>query len=463
MATAKKQLDPMEAGLLALRSHNWTSFNINPKDTEVKIDLTNSGTMDCIWINASSYVITSVRNNKDSYYEDLEYFNRACTCALSLRGVSMTIPNFASASSIDNINSHSLEHLGVKRVLTLLCNSFPLTQLKLSKILTDPNVENWTIVSLFLQVIHAVVFANKQINFVHNMLFASNISLVDYAPVFSVNYGEASLLCFKYIAVICNYGHAQYSYLSDNGGIVHVPPDLKTGINLKGHISSDLYKFTANCLYIITETLLTIPRISKEFTVMADRQLIFQDFLKFYLGNDSHPSKMQNWPSNIAPYKSGKEFLIYINKCIVDKQYYLLRPVSENYGNIHLEDRTRISHVNTWYGLDLRCLVGSRLSPKVTDLVGRCLLGEEDNENELEFMHMCSHASHEAGELLKKGDITEVNIRQACLEYPFFLTITRQTYSKISSTEVFKNYANEVLNNILSTKLYQNTTIKDLF
>jgi len=440
MLVSKTELDKTELMQMSLKKYQFPNIETVLDDRILDANLKMVGIEDCVWpcqVTAGSCSISSVtvkfHGENAVYTSNKDYFIRAYTCArYGLYGIVKRIPNFATVFSSAKILTAKMQSL--TSINYVVCYSFPLTDISFANLLADPAVPLRTLISVYLQVIFAIVFAHKHVLFAHNMLFAANVKLSSYAPVFSINYSERSLLCFNYIAVICNYGHAQFSHISETHSIVHCPPNIHTGINLKPHESSDIYTFTVNCYSLIVNLVKRTAQTNPSYDEIYLRQRIFSEFLQFFFTNGL--KEMNTWPKNIAPYSSGNVFLAHIEGVLRRHGFFLTSPVSETYGNIHLEPYCDVTNFynETWFALDRRSLVVLGLPKPVETFVGRCLLGQVNRPETWEPIHLCSMVASE----VRENDLAAV--KTAMSEYPYLMTIHPDKYANLLAMPDFLQF-----------------------
>jgi hypothetical protein len=456
-ATAKKGLSAGEitaiGALKFLAEPKYADPPVNPVSVEMSLDYDRRGHMDNVWGTDSgkpgSYIITTARveeprgtrtlnssnSRKGVWINDAPSFRRAWTCAAALWNIG--IPNFAIVdpeSSIEEVKSEGRE------IVRAALDTYPLSRTRMSDILASQDTPIWEVMSLYMQVILAISHANMTARFAHNALVAANVVLAPYAPIFVVNYRcehnvAYSLLCFKHVSVITNYHHGQVSYVADDGKIVQLDPERTScAINYDPDPSSDIYRFTADCLALTKLALLSISKAETAYNDVYARQTLFKDFLAFYID-----PKMKEYPENIGPHKNAGEYAAHVAKTLKAHGIHIMRSVASGYGNYHLTeppiDRADIAHpmaVSTWHGLDLRCLVARGPYPRTME---SCIAASQTgyhlsshDEIPVHRIFPCSYAAHLASErlILNPTAATHSDIAAAAEELPFFLCAKSQ-------------------------------------
>jgi hypothetical protein len=447
MYISKTSLDIMEVALFKLQKQSSIMPNIEVDKTGERLELDNSrqSVDDCIWTVNNG--ITSIYKNG----EQIEAFSRNFICARALWGIVSYLPNMMGLGPDARAVEYNASSYGFEKALVAYTTNFPISKTSMAIILEDVNVPFYSICSMYSQVISAVVFANKHASFSHNLLTPLNVWASPAASIFTINYENHGLVCFNNIMVITNYKHAQFSYVNQNGGIIHFPPMSETSaVNLVPHVSSDIYRFTSDCYTITSKILGNMSRLEAAYMEYSRRVDFFKTMLAFYLDKNGEKQMTMNVhnltsrPTNIAPYSDGISFVNYLKKVLDSKDINIFYQTPRLYKNMHLS--AIHFKISTWYTADLRSLVAFDL-PKISDRTLQDIGHVE---------YMCSEI---VDDLLNKPDLSIDDVRRISVEIPTFLVLDLKKL--LQNIEISNWYAAES-DKIMNRNVYGNLTFRNI-
>lgn len=393
---------------------------------------------------AEGSMYIGVRRDNETHEQCRQRAIRAYYAHVSLYFLARRIPNYATA-----VSKGTLDILRFHREDREIRYGFDLTvppgrRATYAQCLSNHATERGDLLTytLFAQIVCAAVMAFEHVNFVHNKLMPSNIILLDYAPLFTLNYDTCSLVCTEYIALITGLDAAQFSYVV-NERIMTTSPGLQY-VNIDGHVSSDLYSFILACCKESETALKTVPKSNRDvFIAMQRRKQIFDKMLEFYW-----KGPVSERPGNIVPYGTGKEFIEHMVRTFRSAGLLFCLDARPTYSNIHcpvVGSREETLYTGDIHSLVLRNVPRSLMDPSVG------VLGYRRPSEK--FTELCSERTHDAFERLCKAPQTASldDFTVAIRELPVLLLMDKETYRIFTEREDVQTRMERQVTGILNT------------
>ena len=389
------------------------------------------------------YVCVPAGNESDEEFKNR--VRRAYFAHMAIFNLSHKIPNLATVQRNETIK-HIRFHDETRETCTGFRISMPagLKETYAQCLASCPigygDIATYTI---FAQVVCTQVAAFEHCNHVHNKLIPSNIALLNYAPVFTVNYDTCSIICSKYIALILGYDASQFSYVTNERIVTSSPGRLY--VNMEGHVSSDLYTFVFACLREAEAALKRVPKSSTEtFVAMQQRKQIFEQLLEFYWAGP--PSER---PGNIMPYSTGPGFILHMIKIFKKSKLFCCLESKPSYSNVHCPALG--SNEETLFSGDIHSLVLRKPVSMATLSEMDGTLGHRRPKER--YSELCSSRAHYAFENISNdpehASVTDFEI--AVRELPVMLLLTKDVYARFVARDEIREHVTARAKKILET------------
>jgi hypothetical protein len=262
----------------------------------------------------------SSRSSNKELTEDHEAIFRFYLVVGALKNIASACPNFY------NISRGNIVNPKIKRVKSLNCmnlSEFHVVEVPHSNapemtlryaISTITNAKSKftdaVFYSVYVQIINALVFAYREIEYCHNKLDVDSILLSPKKGVFTVNYDNITVIGLEYIPIITNQHRATCNVVKQDRIFNLGPCHLNTA-----HYTScmqDIYSFTADLYLKLRFYSKHIPRSDMETQRMFMNKLRFTEtMINFFFLHVPVEDKLKG---HIAPFSTPDVFLRYMQK-----------------------------------------------------------------------------------------------------------------------------------------------------